>query len=138
MVSPASATDGSSVTVLPAETVAKDALLARTISAELAKYGLRPRILFLPAGTVMAVGVADAELARVAVALTEELVEETTLKLMVIVSETEVVDSSTTNTTGTTLPTNDVGKLTVTESPPKAVANATLLETIISIAGALT
>lgn len=48
------------------------------------------------------------------------------------------MDSSTVNATGTTVPTNDVGKLTVTESPPNAVANATLLETMMSIAGALT
>lgn len=85
MVAPASATDGSSVTALPAETVAKDALLARTVSAGLAKYAPKPRILFLPAGTVMAVGVAEAELALVDVAPMEELVEETTLKLIMTV-----------------------------------------------------
>lgn len=85
MVEPASAIDGSNVTVLPAEIVAKDALLERTVSTGEAKYALKPRMLFLPAGTTMEVGVADAELALVAVGPTDELVEATTLKLITTV-----------------------------------------------------
>lgn len=42
-------------------------------------------MLFLPAGITMEVGVADAELALVAVAPTDELEETTTLKLITTV-----------------------------------------------------
>lgn len=133
IVEPASAMDGSNVTVLPAEMVAKDALLERTVSAGEAKYALRPRMLFLPAGITIEVGVADAELARVAVAPTDELVEVTTLKLITTV----YVDKKlcTVNVTGTMLPTYEAGKLTVISSPSNTVANPRLLAITISTDG---
>lgn len=79
-VEPTSSVDGLSVTWLPLDTAAKVALLVRTVSAGLAKYEVRPRLLFLLAGTAITVGAAKAELVEVAAAPTDDVVEATTLK----------------------------------------------------------